>query len=189
MRNLAPLLVLALLAIPCAAFGQALSAYNQPPPCQAEQDFSRKAEAIIAEEINAARAKGMPDAPALHPDAQLTRIAELRACELARAGKLTHLDDRGHQQAADIVFSVFAPYGLVGENLMRMKAAREPLNAETFAASAAELWLKSPQHRQHILDPRYDQSGIGVAMVNGEAVATQVFHGPPARPHGSTGSP
>jgi hypothetical protein len=159
MRINAPSLALALLLAPGAAFAQASPGYDQPPPCRAEQDFSRKAEAIIAER---------------------------RACELAGTSKaLSHLDDKGHLEAADLVFSVFAPYGLVGENLMRIDApasgSAAPLNAEIFAMTAAELWLKSPEHRRHILDPRYDQSGIGVAMVGGDAVATQVFHGPPRR--------
>jgi uncharacterized protein YkwD len=133
-----------------------------------------------------ARAQMMPGAAALRFDEQLTRIAELRACELVRAGKdLSHLDDKGHFETADILYSVFEPYGLVGENLMRMNTPASgdapPLNAEIFAAAAADRWLQSPQHRSHILNPRYNLSGIGVAMVGGDAVATEVFHGPPRR--------
>jgi uncharacterized protein YkwD len=186
MRIKAPLLVLAFLAMPGAAFGQAAPATDQPPPCRAEENFSRKAEALIADAINAARAEAMPGAPALRFDEQLTRIAERRACELAGTGKaLSHLDDKGHLEAADIVFSVFSPYGLVGENLLRLRvpASGAPVawNAEDVARTAAKLWLKSPAHRAHILNPRYDQSGIGVALVGGEVVAAQVFHGPPRR--------
>lgn len=186
MRIHAPMLVLACLTLPGAAFGQAMPATDQPPPCRTQQDFSRKAEAIIAERINAARAEAMPGAPALRFDEQLARIAELRACELARDGKgLSHLDDKGHLEAADIVFSVFSPYGRVGENLMQMTAPAPrdaaPVTAEAFGAAAASLWLKSPQHRLRILDPRFERSGIGVALVNGEAVAAQLFHGPPRR--------
>jgi len=159
-------------------------AFDLPPPCRAQQEFSRKAEAIIAEQINAARASAVPGAPALRPDEQLSRIAELRSCELARGGKtLSHLDDKGHFESADIVYSVFGLYGVVGENLMEMDASPDapPLDAGTFAMRAAELWLKSPEPRPQILNPRYNLSGIGVALVGGEAVATQVFHGPPRR--------
>jgi uncharacterized protein YkwD len=39
--------------------------------------------------------------------------------------------------------------------------------------------MKSPGHRENILNPRYDASGIGVAMAGGQAFATQVFRGPP----------
>jgi uncharacterized protein YkwD len=184
MRIKAPMLVLAFLAMPGAAFGQGAPATDQPPSCRAGQDFSRETEAFIAQEINAARAAAMPGAPALHFDEQLTRIAERRACELAGTGKaLSHLDDKGHLEAADIVFSVFSPYGLVGENLMRLRVPGDAViwNAEDVAKTAARLWLNSPAHRRHILNPRYDQSGIGVALVGGEVVAAQVFHGPPRR--------
>jgi len=183
--SLSILLLTALPAISTAAFAQATAAHDLPPPCQAQQEFSRHAEAIIARQINAARARMMPGAPALRPDEQLSRIAEMRSCELARAGKaLSHLDDKGHFESADIIYSLFGPYGSVAENLMQMRlpAAAEAaaLDAETFAMRAADLWLKSPEHRPHILDPRYNLSGIGVAMVGGEAVATQVFRGPPS---------
>ena len=178
------ILLFAAPAMPNAAFAQAAPEHSLPPPCQAQQEFSRAAEAIIARQINAARAKLVPGAPALKPDEQLSRIAELRSCELVLARKpLSHLDDKGHFESADMVYSLLGPYGRVAENLMQMNmpAATEPLDAETFAIRAADLWLKSPEHRPHILDARYDISGIGVAMVDGEAVAAQVFHGPSRR--------
>jgi uncharacterized protein YkwD len=175
-----PLLAALLSAMSGAAWGQAAAGHNLPPPCQAQQEFSRKAEAIIAERVNAARALAMPGAPVLAPDEQLSRIAQLRSCELARAGTLSHLDDKGHFESADIVFSVFGLYGSVAENLMQMTAAagQRLAGAPEFAKEAVDLWMKSPEHRPHILDPRFDISGIGVAMVGGNAVATQVFHGP-----------
>lgn len=179
-------LAIAFAAISTPALAQTAPGHNLPPPCQAQQEFSRKAEAIIARRINAARARVMPGAPTLKNDEQLSRIAEFRSCELARAGKtLSHLDDKGHFESADIIFSLFGLYGKVAENLMEMNTPAspdaEPLDAETFAITAADLWLKSPAHRPHIMDPRYTLSGIGVAMVGGEAVATQVFHGPTTR--------
>jgi uncharacterized protein YkwD len=183
-RNLLPLLTLALLAIPVAAFGQASSAFNMPAPCRAEQAFSRAAETLIAERINAERARLMPFAPGLRRDEQLSRIAELRSCELASAGKpLSHLDTNGHFEAADIVFSVFGLYGSVAENLMQMDASAsgQSFGAEEFAKAAVDGWMNSPEHRPQILDPGYNLSGIGVARIGGQAVATQVFHGPPHR--------
>ena len=180
------LLALGLALLSSAAQAQTAPEHNLPPPCRAEQDFAHKAEALIAERISAARARLRPGAPVLRPDEQLSRIAELRSCELAwRHTPLSHLDDKGHFESADIVYSVLGPYGRVGENLMQMEASAsqgaKPLEAEEFAQAAADLWLKSAEHRSHILDPRYDLSGIGVAMVGGEAVATEIFHGPPNR--------
>ena len=124
----------------------------------------------------------MPRAPALRNDEQLSRIAETRACELAHSGKpISHLDGNRHFESADIIYSVFGPYGSVAENLMQMDAGGGVLDAQAFAKEAADAWLNSPEHRPQILDPRYNLSGVGVARIGGQAIATQVFHGPPRR--------
>lgn len=178
------LLTMAFAAVSTAAVAQASPDYNMPLPCRAAQDFSRTAEALIAARINAERARLMPRTPALRRDEQLSRIAEMRACELVHSDKpISHLDDNRHFESADIIYSVFGPYGSVAENLMQMDAGASggTLDAETFAKQAADAWLNSPEHRPQILDPRYTLSGIGVARVGGQAVATQVFHGPPRR--------
>ncbi len=179
--NRLTLLAIAFAAISTGASAQSSPSHDLPAPCRAEQQFAKEAEILIAQGIDAERAKLAPGAPRLRPDETLSRIAELRSCEMARSGKpLSHLDDKGHFESADIVFSVFGLYGSVAENLMQMTAsAGQPLSdARAFATEAVDLWMKSPQHRPQILDPRYDLSGIGVAMVDGNAVATQVFHGP-----------
>lgn len=181
-RTILPLLTLALVAISTAAFAQASSAYNMPAPCRAEQAFARTAEILIAERINQERARLMPRAPMLRRDEQLSRIAEMRACELAQSGKpISHLDSNRHFESADIIYSVFGPYGSVAENLMQMDAGGGALDAQAFAREAADAWLNSPEHRPQILDPRYNLSGVGVARIGGQAIATQVFHGPPRR--------
>ncbi len=174
------LLAIALAAISTGASAQTSHSHDLPAPCRAEQEFAKEAEILIAQGIDAERAKLAPGAPALRPDETLSRIAEMRSCELANSGKpLSHLDDKGHYESADIVFSVFGLYGSVAENLMQMTASAggRLAGAREFARQAVDLWMKSPEHRPHILDPHYDLSGIGVAMVGGNAVATQVFHG------------
>ena len=181
-RTILPLLALALVTISTTAFAQASSAYNMPAPCRAEQTFARTAEILIADRINQERARLMPRAPALRRDEQLSRIAEMRACELAQSGKpISHLDSNRHFESADIIYSVFGPYGSVAENLMQMDAGGGVLDAQAFAKEAADAWLNSPEHRPQILDPRYNLSGVGVARIGGQAIATQVFHGPPRR--------
>jgi uncharacterized protein YkwD len=177
-------LIIAFTAIATSAAAQVASDFNMPLPCRAEQAFARTAEILIAQRINEERARLMPRAPALRRDEQLSRIAELRACELAHSGKpISHLDDNRHFESADIIFSVLGPYGSVAENLMQMDATAsgDALDAEAFARKAADAWLNSPEHRPQILDPRYNLSGVGVARIGNEAVATQVFHGPARR--------
>jgi uncharacterized protein YkwD len=67
--------------------------------------------------------------------------------------------------------------------------ATRPFGPEEFARIAVDGWMKSPGHRENILNPRYDSSGIGVAMVDGQAFATQVFRGPPRHLAPKSGRP
>jgi len=151
-----------------------------PSPCQ-DQAFAQEAEALIAEGINGERAKFAPAAPPLMPDIGLTRIAQRRSCDMARGDSdFSHTDAEGNFIAGDMVRARFGPYGSVGENIMEMSGTfMRVFGPEEFARAAVEGWMKSPGHRENILNPRYDASGIGVAMAGGQAFATQVFRGPP----------
>lgn len=160
-----------------------------PPPSTAPMPcgngaFAQEAEALIVEGIDAQRAKFAPEAPPLVPDIDLTRIAQRRSCDMARGtSDFSHTDAQGNFIAGYLVRARFGPYGAVGENIMEMSGTvqygRLPFSPAQFAREAVEGWMESPGHRKNILNPRYDTSGIGVAMVGGQAFATQVFRGPP----------
>ena len=190
----------ALLAIPGAALAQPYPgippAMLAPPPglpmdaapgfCpNAEQAFARVAEALIIQGIDAERARYAPDAPPLRSDPDLVRIARSRSCDMGHGAEFSHDDAQGHFIAGDMVRAQFGPYGIIGENIMEMggtvQLGRLPFGPEQFAREAVEGWMESPGHRKNILNPRYNSSGIGVAMVGGQAFATQVFRGPPQR--------
>ena len=194
MRSKSLLLVMGLALTAPAA--QAYSSFVSPPVlltppraapslCQnRNQAFAQEAEVLIADGINEERAKFAPDAPPLMPDIDLTRIAQQRSCDMARGmSDFSHTDAEGNFIAADMVHRIFGPYGSVGENIMELagtvQLGRLPFGPEQFAREAVEGWMESPGHRKNILNPRYDSSGIGVAMVGGQAFATQVFRGPP----------
>ena len=146
-----------------------------------DQAFARDAEYLIARGIAAARAEFAAGAPALKPDPGLTAIAQGRSCEMALGERpFSHDDAQGNFIAASRVNEIFGPYGAIGENIMEMGGSRT-IDARQFARIAVDGWMKSPGHRANILDPSYDQSGIGVALVGGQAFATQVFFGPPHR--------
>lgn len=144
-----------------------------------DQAFARDAEYLIAQGIAAARGEFAAAAPALKPDPDLTAIAQGRSCEMALGERpFSHDDARGNFIAASRVNEIFGPYGAIGENIMEMGGSRT-MDARQFARIAVDGWMKSPGHRANILDPSYDQSGIGVALIGGGAFATQVFFGPP----------
>jgi uncharacterized protein YkwD len=159
-----------------------------PPPrtapalaCQdGDQRFAQEAEALIALRIAAARAQFAPAAPRLAPDPDLTAMAQVRSCAMASGdADFSHTDTAGNFIAGRMVRERFGPYGLVGENIMEASGTGRSFGPEEFAKAAVDGWMKSPGHRADILSPRYDISGIGVARLGGQAVATQIFRGPP----------
>jgi uncharacterized protein YkwD len=75
---------------------------------------------------------------------------------------------------------------LISSELSRRKleyAAERPINIfnisylsnDEIASSLVQNWMESPGHRANILDPKYNESGVGVAYVNGYIIATQDF--------------
>src|SRR5262249_35929520 len=139
----------------------------------------QEAGALIADRIDKARAQYAPGAPKLAPNGELTRIARARSQAMAHGGPFSHQDAKGSYPAVDMVKERFGPYGTIGENIFMEKRARKAFDAEAFAKLAVDEWMKSEEHRENILSPDYDRSGIGVAIEGDYGYATQVFHGPP----------
>jgi uncharacterized protein YkwD len=138
----------------------------------------RAAETLIAEGIDAERARFAPDAPRLAQDPDLTDIARERSDTMAHGAPFSHEDVNGRFIAADMVRERFGPHGAIGENILEMHGS-QGFDAASFAQNAVSSWMTSPGHRANILSPDYVSSGIGVAVNGGDAYATQVFRAPP----------
>jgi uncharacterized protein YkwD len=157
---------------------------ERPDPASRNGDRSelvrseRAAETLIAEGIEAERARFAPDAPRLALDPDLTDIARQRSEAMAHGAPFSHEDENGRVIAADMVRRRFGPYGAIGENILEIYGS-QAFDATAFARSAVSGWTKSPGHRANILSPDYRSSGIGVVVNGGYAYATQVFRGPP----------
>jgi uncharacterized protein YkwD len=180
MPRIFPLTATLLLAATSLAPAQSFSPPPGPPVriAPAGDAFVQAAERLIARGIDAQRRKFAPDAPSLAGNRDLADIARRRSSDMAGGAPFAHEDAQGRFVAADLVRARFGPYGSIGENIMEMGSSRA-FSPETFAQMAVEGWMKSPGHRKNILDPDYNSSGIGVAIQNGTAYATQVFFGPP----------
>jgi uncharacterized protein YkwD len=138
-----------------------------------------RAEMLIAEGIDEARAELEPTAPKLVRNGELDRIARLRSAAIAKGiDPFAHENSKGRPAATDMMRERISPYGWFGENLMYEYRNRGPFNPESFAKTAVSGWLESPGHRANILSPDFDRSGIGVALNGTTAYATQVFMGP-----------
>jgi uncharacterized protein YkwD len=154
-------------------------------PCQgSDTAFAEKAEALIAVEIGDERSKYAPSAPALRPDSQLTRVAQRRSCDMAHGADFSHTDAKGNFIAGGMVHQIFSPYRNVAENITKLGEIALDQNKvypsfgpEEFASAAVDAWMKSPEHRANVLNAHFRASGIGVAIVDGQAFATQVFGG------------
>lgn len=175
-----------LLVLPLAAHAGGLA----PPlsgaiACQGNDSaFSREAETLIAAQIGNQRIKLAPRASPLTPNPVLTRIAQQRACDMAQGiVPFSHRDADGNFIALKLVRARFGLEGLMGENIAERGASRDssgvvPFDPEEFSRITVNEWMASAEHRANILSPYFGYSGIGVAMVNGTAVATELFYSP-----------
>ena len=90
----------------------------------------------------------------LSPD--LSRLARLHSQDMAKDQRLSHLSSSGKSYEGRLADAGFYHISL-GENVAF---------SETFVAEFAHQGLmKSPEHRENILNPSFDQIGIGVVLV------------------------
>lgn len=114
----------------------------------------------VFELANQERAKA--GVPPLKWNNNLALSARLHSNEMARHNQLSHQ---------------FSDEAELGARLAQ-QGARFDANAENvgYAGSADELhsgWMNSPPHRANMLNPRYDQMGIGITRVGERLYATQ----------------
>ena len=111
--------------------------------------------------VNAARAKGrrcgserFAPAPPLNASRRLNEAAADHARDMARRNYFEHRGRDGSQPKDRVLRSGYDPR-LSGENI-----AFGPETAEEVVAG----WLDSPGHCANIMEPRFEDIGIGVAM-------------------------
>lgn len=150
----------------------------------------------IHEQVNAARTeRGL--APLARDDA-LDDIARVHSEEMATTGVLSHVNQRGQgpmERGFEAGYRCRKDYGQrytigVSENLSQQNlydSVRRVLEdgqvvgeiydwntEEDIARSTVQGWLASEEHRQNLLEPRFDREGIGVAITaDGRVYITQ----------------
>jgi len=163
------------------AFAGAACAASAPGPALAPARTAIAAEAAVAKAVDAARAKSAPNAPHLAIDPVLTEIARARSQAIADGAPFSHQDNAGRYPAIDMVTARFGPAGTIGENLFAAGGTGRAIDSEAYAKRAAEEWMASQEHRDNILSPDYDTTGIGVVVKGDAAYTTQIFRGPPPK--------
>jgi uncharacterized protein YkwD len=104
----------------------------------------------------------------LTPDRRLITAANRHAAEMARHGYFAHrsLDGRG---TAERVSDAGYEWSRYGENIAR---------GQDSPAEVVDGWMNSPEHRENILDCRFEQMGIGLAFAGDTPYWVQDFATP-----------
>ena len=103
-------------------------------------------------------------------DDETARVARAYSVRMAREGFFEHIDPDGNSVVERAEQSRLRHWSIIGENLFMCEAYND------FTRLAVSGWLKSPTHRQNMLDRRWSATGIGVAQDRGGRIyVTQVF--------------
>jgi uncharacterized protein YkwD len=149
------------------SLGESRSAVGQP----ADLSECEKLEWWTLDNINTERIiRGRPPLRA-HP--VLWTMARQHSEEMAEREFFGHFSVRGESLEVRLVRAGIVRWKLAAENLA--------LSFDEVAPSLLTLhgWMMSPGHRQNILDPRFRETGIGVARsARGGYYFTQIFLDP-----------
>jgi uncharacterized protein YkwD len=103
----------------------------------------------------------------------LAEQARLQSTNMMERGFFSHADPLRGKLAARLTAAGIR-WSRCGENIFREKGMDDPADA------AMEGWMKSPAHREGLLDPLFTQAGVGIAISpNTEYFITQTFIRPP----------
>jgi uncharacterized protein YkwD len=103
-------------------------------------------------------------------DANLSRLAREYSQKMARENFFSHQDRGGESVDGRARNMRIRNWSKIGENLFFCEGYDNP------NLMAVRGWMKSPSHRENILDPEYNVSGIGIAQSeSGRIYITQVF--------------
>lgn len=114
------------------------------------------------------RRKGLS---ALYWDDDLARMARNYSRKMARENFFSHYDSDGDSVSERATRSRVTGWRKIGENLFYAQGM-----SNNFQSLAVRGWMRSPSHRQNILDRAWTDSGIGIAKTrDGRIYVTQVF--------------
>jgi uncharacterized protein YkwD len=132
---------------PSAANGQAVAL---PSTSEMERD--------LLAAIN--RERATRNLPPLRLSDDIARVARFHSTEMAEGGILSHLSAAGKTFTERLVEASIA-FAANGENVAR---------SETFVADLIHRsFMESPGHRENILNPEFDEVGIGIVRGAGKA--------------------
>jgi uncharacterized protein YkwD len=105
-------------------------------------------------------------------DAEVARIAQAHADDMAAYGYVSHTDRAGRNPLERAQASGLSGFRLLAENIGASSIAGDRVE------SVVEEWLRSPAHRENLLTPAFRATGIGVAeRADGTTILVQLYIG------------
>jgi uncharacterized protein YkwD len=170
-RRLAPAIFAGVLALATAILVAALGGVAAPSPavarsCGGAADLPARetladAAAAVVCEIN--RERRARELPALGAHPELARAGDRHAADMVRRGFFSHVSPGGRTMAARLRAAGYTDRGIpwaAGE-VLAWGSGKRATPAGTVAA-----WMRSAPHRDVLLDRRYRDVGVGVALGN-----------------------
>ncbi len=129
---------------------------------------SASLERRVFELINAKRAeRGLKS---LSWNSKVAGVARGHSKEMALYDYFSHTDVDGRLVDGRAVSAGLNKWRAIGENIAYLRGYEDP------AQYAVEKWMLSPSHRDNLLDPRWQETGIGLVIASdGTYFFTQVF--------------
>jgi uncharacterized protein YkwD len=142
-----------------------------------KQDLLAIESSILLLTNNERKARGLP---AFQESFPLAHLATRQSENMCAARSLEHESDafpNGWKKFTERLKIAGVTSG--AENIGYRTLREQPAK---WAAVVVKEWMKSPQHRKNILNPRWRYLGVGIRMcANSIAYATQVFSSDPGR--------
>jgi uncharacterized protein YkwD len=122
----------------------------------------------VFEAINQER--GRQGLPPLQRAGDLSAVARKHSRDMMARNYFAHQSPEGDDLRGRFARSGIGHWRVIAENIAYNSGYSDPVSV------AVEGWMQSPGHRRNILDPRLQESGIGVAVDRtGRTYFTQVF--------------
>lgn len=125
-------------------------------------------EASLHESVNALRREHhlLP----LAGSPELGRVALSHAKDMAHNGYLAHIDPRGRTPLERVRSAGVTGFRLLAENIGSSNVTGDRVPA------IIEAWLDSTSHRENLLNPAFNTSGVGVAHTSdGRTIVVQLY--------------
>jgi len=129
----------------------------------------------ILELVEAERQRSNGEAKPLMLDPELMNAAQLHSEEMAMKGSFD-TDNPNGNVAVNILLGDPKFRGVVGENsAAQYFTPGTRIDTDVFARGFLNIWLKSDDHRMNLVYPRFEKTGIGIAVAGNTIYAAELF--------------